>query len=58
MKTIPMNDQLTQVAERAMQEEYEKFVQNTLDLARKQREARERKNSEAEQPVKPAVSNK
>ena len=56
MKTIPMNDELTKATERAMQEDYEKFKQKALKFDRKQREAKERKEKEAEQPVESAVS--
>jgi len=38
---------LTQAAERVSREYYEKFKRETLDLVRKQREARECKNKEA-----------
>jgi len=57
MTIAEKTDLMTQIVERDAQEHYEKFKQETLELARKQREARERKDSEAEQPVKSAVSN-
>ena len=54
MKTIPMNDQMTQITERAAQRDFEKFKRETLELARRQREAKERRDvqtSTAEKPL-------
>ena len=48
MKTIPINDHLSQATERAMQEHYEKFKRESFEYAQKQREAKERKAKEAE----------
>ena len=49
-----MNDELTKATERAMQEDYEKFKRKALEFDRKQREAKERKEKEAGQPVESA----
>ena len=50
MKTIPKKDLMLQIADHAGQKQYEKFKQETLELVRKKREAKERKDKEAEQP--------
>ena len=57
MKTIPIDDHLTQATERAFQEDYEKFVQEGIDRWHRQRETKERKNKETEKPVESAASN-
>ena len=49
-----MDDQLTRVTERAMRRDYEQFKRETGELARKQREAKERKDKEAGKPVETA----
>jgi replicative DNA helicase len=56
MKTLPTDDLISLVAERAIQRDIEKFKQETFEYARKQREAKERKAKEAEQPVEFVVS--
>jgi len=49
MKTIPKpaNDHLTQASHRAIQEDYEKFVQQGIDRWHKQRATKERQESES-----------
>ena len=56
MKTIPtqIGDHLTQAGERAIQEPYEKFVQEGIARWQKQQEAKERKDKESEKPVESA----
>ena len=54
MSTILKEDSLTQAGERAFQEDYEKFKQESQEFLCKQREAKERK--ESGQPVESAVS--
>ena len=59
MKTMTITektDLMTQIVERDAQEHYEKFKQETGELLRKRREAKERKEKEAGQPVESAVS--
>jgi uncharacterized protein YukE len=51
MSTIQKEDSLTQAGERAFQNNYEKFKQDTQEYLRKLREAKARKNKEAEKPV-------
>jgi len=53
MKTIPINDQMTQITERAAQRDFEKFKREPLELARRQREAKERRNKESANTEKP-----
>jgi len=54
MKTIQNTDKMTQIAERDMQGVYEKFKQETTELVRKQREAKERKDRETGKPAESA----
>ena len=51
MSTIHKEDSLTQAGERAFQNNYEKFKQDTQEYLRKRREAKARKNKETEKPV-------
>ena len=52
-KTTSIGDHLTQASERAIQEDYEKFVQQGIAHWHKQRAEKERKKQEAEKTVKP-----
>ena len=47
MKTIQINNQMTKITERAAQKDFEKFKRETLEFARKQREAKERRESKS-----------
>jgi len=49
-----MDDQLTRITERAMRRDYEQFKRETGELARKQREAKERHGKEAGKPIESA----
>ena len=51
MTAEQQQEMLKQSIERTAQEDFEKFKQETLELARKQREAKERKRKETEKPV-------
>ena len=51
MKTIPIDEQMSQIADHAGQEAYEKFVQEGIAHCLQERAAKERKDKEAEQPV-------
>jgi len=48
MKTMQKEDHLSRAAERVSREYYEKFKRETLELARREHEAKERKKKEAE----------
>jgi hypothetical protein len=54
MKTITIDEQMTQVGERAGQEEYEKFVQMGIAQWHKER-AEQQRDREAEGSAEPAV---
>jgi len=54
METVSKKDLMLQVADHAGQKYYEKFKRDTLELVRKKREAKARKNKEAEKPVESA----
>ena len=51
MKTIPIDEQMVQVGERAGREASERFVQEGIDRWHRQREAKERRDEEAETSV-------
>ena len=57
MTTIPRDDMLAKIGDRTEQEYFEKFKRETLELARQQREAKERrdvKTSTADKPLQTA----
>jgi len=53
MKTIPIDEQMSQIVDRAGQEAYEKFVQEGIAHYLKER-AKKQKDKEAEKPVESA----
>jgi uncharacterized protein YdaU (DUF1376 family) len=57
MKTIPKNDQLTQASERAVREDYEKFVQAGIDHWHKKRVAKEQKDKATEKQAESDTDN-
>ena len=57
MKTIPKEDMLGQIIERADQKYHEQFVRETHEYLRRQREAKERRDvrtSTADKPLQAA----
>jgi len=51
MKTIPIDERMSQIADPVGQEAYEKFVQDGIAHYLKERAAKERKDKEAEKPT-------
>ena len=58
MSITEKTDLMTQIVERDAQEHYDKFKQETFELACKRRAVKERKEKEAGTPVESAVSEK
>ena len=51
MKTIPIDDRMSQVIDHIDQEHYEKFVQEGITHCLNERAAKERQDNEAEKPA-------
>ena len=57
MSITEKTDLMTQIVERGAQEHYDKFKQETFELACKRRAVKERKEKDTEKPIESAVSN-
>ena len=51
MNTIPIDEQMSQIADHAGQEAYERFVQEGIAHCLKERAAKERQDKEADKPT-------
>jgi len=54
MKTIPIDEQMSQIADHAGQEAYDKFVQEGITHCLKERAANARQDKEADKPTESA----